>query len=138
MSLTKEFFLLGILVLVGASFSLCMGWAQAPWMKPALQSGEIRAIDARGLDILWIDARSAKAFAEAHIKDAIWLNPNDPDAALMLIAENWLKNPKPIVLYCTSEACTSSKELANWLRNQLPDAEIYSLKGGWSAWLQLN
>ncbi len=138
MSLTKEFSLFGILVLIGVGFSLFTGWAPPPWQKPTLESGEIRAIDARGLDILWIDARTQKAYAEAHIPNAIWLNTEDPDAELMHITVAWLENPKPIVLYCSSAACSSSKELANWLRNQLPDAEIYSLKGGWSSWLQLN
>ena len=138
MSLTKEFSLLGMLVLIGVGFSLVTGRAPPPWQKPTLESGEIRAIDARGLDILWIDARTEQAYAEAHIPNAIWLNPEDPDAELMHITVAWLENPKPIVLYCSSAACSSSKELANWLRNQLPDAEIYSLKGGWSSWLQIN
>ena len=138
MSLTKEFFLLGILVLLGAGISLALGWAHSPWLEPAVLSGEIQPIDAQGLDILWVDARSNKAYSEAHIEDAIWLNPKDPDTALLVIAEAWLSHPKPIVLYCSSDTCTTSKELAEWLRKQLPDAEIYSLQGGWSAWLQFN
>ena len=82
-----------MLVLIGVGFSLVTGRAPPPWQKPTLESGEIRAIDARGLDILWIDARTEKAYAEAHIPNAIWLNPEDPDAELMHITVAWLENP---------------------------------------------
>ncbi|MGC6505321.1 MAG: rhodanese-like domain-containing protein [Coraliomargaritaceae bacterium] len=127
---------MGILTLLGASFSVCIGWAPAPWLRPTIHADEIRAADARGLDVLWVDARSHEDYSKAHIDDAIWLNPKDPDVALLPIAENWLNYPRPIVLYCSSDTCTTSKELAKWLRKQLPDVEIYSLQGGWSAWLQ--
>jgi hypothetical protein len=39
-------------------------------------------------------------------------------------------------VYCGSESCGTSKRIAERLRESLPDAEIYSLKGGWDAWVQ--
>ena len=138
MSLTKEFSLLGILALAGAGFSLCIGWAAPPWHGPALAAGEIRAADARGLDILWLDARPAAAYREAHVPGALWLDPEDRDAALLTAVQAWLEKPRPVVVYCAGHSCTTSKELAEWLRSQLPEAEIHSLQGGWAAWRQLD
>jgi len=46
----------------------------------------------------------------------------------------WLPAPRPIIVYCGSESCGTSKRIAERLREALPDAEIYSLKGGWDAW----
>jgi 3-mercaptopyruvate sulfurtransferase SseA len=48
----------------------------------------------------------------------------------------WLMNPRTIIVYCGSESCATSKLIADRLRESLPDAEIYSLKGGWNAWVQ--
>ncbi|MGB0416771.1 MAG: rhodanese-like domain-containing protein, partial [Coraliomargarita sp.] len=42
------------------------------------------------------------------------------------------ENPRVIVVYCSSESCSTSREVAEQLRLELPDAEIYSLKGGWN------
>jgi 3-mercaptopyruvate sulfurtransferase SseA len=134
MSLLREFFLLGILVLAGAIVSLFLGWASHPWHGLPIKPGEIRAEDVRGLDVLWLDARPESAYVKAHIKSALWFNPEDPQAALLLAADAWLTDPKPIVIYCASESCATSGELAEWLRIQLPDAEIYNLQGGWAAW----
>ena len=46
----------------------------------------------------------------------------------------WLIQPRPIVVYCKGEDCGTSKRIAERLRKSLPDAEIYSLKGGDTAW----
>lgn len=138
MPLTKEFTLLGILTLLGAGFSLFIGWASPPWLATQLASGEIRVIDAQALDILWLDARPAPDFHKAHIPGALWFDPEDREAGLVAAVEAWLEKPQPIIVYCSDQACATSRELADWLRSQLPDAEIYSLKGGWAAWRQLN
>ena len=46
----------------------------------------------------------------------------------------WLIQPRPIVVYCKGEDCGTSKRIAKRLRKSLPEAEIYSLKGGDTAW----
>jgi rhodanese-related sulfurtransferase len=107
-----------------------------PWAEPELAAGEIRIVDARALDVLWLDARSEADYKAAHIPDAILLNYDNWESAIVELMGEWLMDTRPIVVYCGSESCGTSKEIAERLREVLPEAEIYSLKGGWDAWLQ--
>ena len=50
------------------------------------------------------------------------------------ILEQWLEEPRVIVVYCQDDSCGRSQYAADELRANLPDAEIYVLKGGWEAW----
>ena len=135
-SLIKEFSLIALLTSIGAAFSLFHGWSPLPWAEPELGPGEIQLIDAQALDVIWLDARSAEAFAREHIPGALHVEEGDPDAALLQLMELWLPEPRPIVVYCGSESCDTSRRVADQLRASLPEAEIYSLKGGWDAWEQ--
>lgn len=121
---------------LGAAFSLFNGLAPLPWRQPELAAGEIRGIDAGVLDPLWVDARSKKDYDVAHIPQAILLNEDNWENQIDDLIGAWLTNPRPIVVYCSSESCGTSKRIATRLRDALPDTEIYSLKGGWDAWLQ--
>jgi len=46
---------------------------------------------------------------------------------------------RPIVIYCNSQACESSKKIAEYLAFDigLPH-DIFVLKGGWPEWQRLN
>ena len=129
---------LGILLLtaIGAAYSLFSGLAPAPWKAGALAPGEIRATDAAALDPIWVDARAREAFEADRIDGAVLLNEGNWDVGLVSLMERWLGAPAPIVVYCESEGCAASKRIADRLRENLADAEIDSLKGGWSAWRQ--
>lgn len=135
-SLFKEFVLIGTLSLIGAAYSLVAGLAPLPWAEPALAAGEIRLADAQALEVIWLDARSYDAFASEHIPEALHIDESDWDSGLVQLMEAWLMQPRPIVVYCGSESCGTSQRVADRLREALPDAEIYSLKGGWDAWLK--
>ena len=112
------------LTLLGVAFSLFSELAPLPWAEPGLAAGEIRPADARALQVIWIDARDEADYHAEHITGIIQL------------METWLTHPRPIVVYCGSQRCGTSKRIAERLRKALPDAEVYSLKGGWDAWLQ--
>jgi len=116
---------------LGAAFSLLNGLAPRPWLQPELAAGEIRGGDAGVLDPLWVDARSQTDYDAAHIPQAILLNEDNWDDQINDLIGAWLTDPRPIVVYCSSESCGNSKRVATRLREALPDAEIYSLKGGW-------
>lgn len=133
-SLLKETALILALTLCGASYSLLSGLAPAPWAKPTILPGEILWEDARVLKVIWADARSAAAYQEAHIPEALWFDPNDWDAGLFEVMNMWLEQPRPIIVYCSSESCKTSQEVADYLRTSIPDAEVYALKGGFEAW----
>jgi rhodanese-related sulfurtransferase len=128
---------IGIILLLtglGASYSLVSGLAPLPWLEPELGAGEIRVEDARVLDLVWIDARSEVDYDAGHISGAILLNEDDWDNGIIHLMTEWLNSPRPVVVYCGSESCGTSKRFAERLRDALPDAEIYSLHGGWDAW----
>jgi rhodanese-related sulfurtransferase len=135
-SLLREFFMITALTCLGAVFSLCCGFAPLPWAEPELAAGEIHLVDARALDVIWIDARSEAAYQSDHIPGAILLNEEHWESGILELMGTWLMQAKPIIVYCSSESCGTSKQIADRLREALPDAEIYSLKGGWDAWVQ--
>jgi rhodanese-related sulfurtransferase len=128
--------MIALLTILGTAYSLVSGLAPLPWAEPALAAGEIRLEDARVLDVIWVDARSESEFTAGHAPDALFYDQADPAGSMAGILEQWLQGPRPIVVYCTDEGCGTSKKIAGELRVNVPDAEIYSLKGGWSAWLE--
>lgn len=130
----REFLIIALLTIVGTAYSLISGLAPLPWAEPELLPGEIRLEDARVLDVIWVDARSEEDFAQAHAPGALWYDPADPTASMTRLLEQWLQAPHTIVVYCADAGCGTSKQVAEELRANLPDAEIYSLKGGWDAW----
>ena len=134
MSIFREFCILALLVLLGASYSLVSGLSPLPWAEPELLAGEIRLLDAKVLDVIWVDARKEADYEAGHIPGAILLNEDDWDNGLIRLMEQWLGNPRPIIIYCSDAGCGTSKRVAERLRRDLPDTEIYSLKGGWNAW----
>ncbi|WP_269524391.1 rhodanese-like domain-containing protein [Coraliomargarita parva] len=131
LSLIKEFSLLLILVVIGSAYSLVRGWSPLPWAEPELQAGEIRYVDASALEVIWLDARSEAEYSEGHIEQALWFDEADWDNSLIMVMEEWLQAPRPIIVYCSDAACGTSKRVAERLRSSITDAEIYSLKGGW-------
>lgn len=130
-ALIKELCLIITLTAVGVAYSLISGQAPAPWVVAELEAGEIRFEDATTIEPIWVDARPESDYNEAHIEGAISLNENNWDDALFNLMGLWLEAPRPIVVYCASESCGTSKRIAERLRADLADAEIYSLFGGW-------
>lgn len=126
----RELFFIAALTVIGASFSLYLGRAQVPWAEPEITAGEIQLADALVLDVIWVDARSNEEFEAGHYSGAIHIDESDWDSGLVVLMDRWLEAPRPIVIYCGSEDCGSSRRLADRLRQALPEGEIYSLKGG--------
>lgn len=132
--LAKQFLMLLVLTALGSAYSLVSGLAPQPWAAPEVAPGEILMADARALDVLWVDARSAEAFLEASAPDAIHYDPHDGGRSLGDVVASWLKTPRVIIVYCSDAGCGTSREVAASLRTVLPEAEVYSLKGGWESW----
>jgi len=133
-ALFREFFIITLLALTGSAYSLYHGLSPLPWAEPALAAGEIRLADAQALEVIWLDARPINEFEEDHIPGALFFDEGDWEMGLIGLMDAWLLQPRPIIVYCGSESCGTSKRIAEGLRTALPDAEIYSLKGGWVAW----
>lgn len=123
-----------LLTAIGIAYSLIAGLSPLPWAEPALEAGEIHLADAQALKVIWVDVRAIEEFEESHLPDALFFDEGDWDRGLCELMNTWLVQPRPIVVYCGSERCNTSQRIAERLRESLPDAEIYRLKGGWDAW----
>ena len=132
--IARELFFIAALTVIGAILSLYIGHAQVPWAEPEIAAGEIQFADAQALDVIWIDARSIEEYEVGHYSGAIHIDESDWDSGLVVLVNRWLEAPRPVVIYCGSEDCNSSRRLADRLRQALPEGEIYSLKGGSEAW----
>jgi rhodanese-related sulfurtransferase len=130
----REFCIILLLTAIGAAYTLFSGLFPLPRAETKPEAGEIRLADAQALNAIWVDAGGMKKFEERHIPEALLLDEDDWDAGLFELMNIWLIEPRPIVIYCESESCGKSKRIAKRLRESLPDAEIYSLKGGNAAW----
>ena len=128
----RQFLILCGLVAVGACYSLFAGLATSPWAQPELAAGEIRWSDARALEALWIDARPEADYAAAHLPEAHSLNPENWEQQLADCIGAWLERPRTIIVYCNPQPCDASREIAERLRQNLPDAEVYALREGWT------
>lgn len=114
-------------------------WAAHPG-APAYGFGqpgdhELTVAQAAQLDepFLWIDARTAEEFAEGHIPGAIHVSEDNWEEGLFRLMEQW--EGQALVVYCGSDACASSKQVARRLRQELGIDNAYSLYGGWELWL---
>ncbi|MEO0508946.1 MAG: rhodanese-like domain-containing protein [Verrucomicrobiota bacterium] len=134
MHIFRQFIVIALLSAIGSAYSLVTGLALLPWAEPEIGPNEIRLEDAKALDVIWVDARSAEDFSVEHAPEAIFFDQADPGSSMAGILELWLESPRVIIVYCADAGCGTSKKIAEELRANLPDAEIYSLKGGWDAW----
>lgn len=127
----KELSILGGFTTLGVTYSVWQAPNHWPHEFQILAGDQITYSDALSLQPIWIDASSIEAFESDALPDALHLNPSNWEAQLPQLALRWLENPSPIVVYCQSAQCKNSHEIAFQLREHLPEAEIYSLKGGW-------
>lgn len=87
-----------------------------------------------GDSLLWVDARGEEAFGKGHIPNAVNLSLDKYDEMLGGFLDLWQPDHR-VVVYCDSSSCGASRDLANRLREDLGESEIYVLKGGWMLWI---
>ena len=133
-SMLREFCIIILLTVIGIAYSLVGGRSPLLGTESELEAGEIYLSDAQALNAIWVDARAIKEFEESHLPATLFFDESDWDTGLFELMNTWLLQPRPIVIYCGTEACGTSKRIAERLRKSLPDAEIYSLKGGSATW----
>ncbi len=80
---------------------------------------------------LWVDARSSQEYAAGHVPGAVSCPEASDDLAPVLAA--W-STGQLVVVYCSSDACDASRDLAAQLRPELAGASVRFLLGGWDAW----
>ena len=83
-------------------------------------------------NILWLDSRVMAKFEKGHIPDALHVSFKDWEGALQIIFENF-EPGQNIVVYC-NPSCSTSRNMAQKLRQELQQENIFFLKGGFAAW----
>ncbi len=126
------------LVLIAVVPAVLTGWLhprRPAWPGADGAIPEITLADARALTppVIWVDARAGEAFATQHIPGAVNLTETDWDQGLAGFVDVW-RPGRPVVVYCASHRCDTSRSVAGRLRRELRITGVYVLKGGWEAW----
>lgn len=85
--------------------------------------------------VIWVDARSWDAYQKHHYPQALWVSEDDWENGLFVLLENWLPD-QAIVVYCDSQTCNASKQVAERLLSDLGIEKIYVLTGGYQELLK--
>lgn len=105
------------------------------WQTPVAASEMVTAAQARewSANVLWVDARPEEEFEREHIPGAVLLNEDRWNELLPQMLAAWSPE-KRVIVYCNSESCGSSREVARKLREQAQLKNVFVLEGGWEAW----
>ena len=109
------------------------------WQAPVAASDMVTVARARawGDNVIWVDARSNEEFAGDHVPGAQPLNEDRWNELLPLFLQAWSQAPgKKIVIYCSSQSCNLSRDVARRLRNEAQLKDVFVLEGGWEEWLK--
>jgi rhodanese-related sulfurtransferase len=111
----------------------------APWQAPAVTKDEVTLEQARewGDSVLWLDARPDAQYEKQHVPGALSLNEDRWGELLPQMLNAWSPD-KRVVVYCSSQSCAASHEVARRLREEAELKNVFVLRGGWETWLEAN
>lgn len=129
-------------MLVALAFAPAIGQAiyfrdKVSWQSPIPPSESVTVAQAQawGANAIWVDARPDEEFARDHVPGAISLNEDRWNELLPQFLATWSPE-KRVVVYCSSQNCNASREVARKLRNEAQLKDIFVLQGGWEEWLK--
>jgi rhodanese-related sulfurtransferase len=138
----KSRFVRQALVLVALAFAPAIGQAiyfrdKVSWQSPIPPSESVTVAQAQawGANAIWADARPDEEFARDHVPGAISLNEDRWNELLPQFLATWSPEKK-VVVYCSSQGCNASREVARKLRTEAQLKDIFVLQGGWEEWLK--
>jgi len=130
------------LVLVALAFLPGIGQAlyfrdKVSWQSPIPASEMVTLAQARawGRNAIWVDARPDVEFERDHIPGAVLLNEDRWNELLPQFLVTWSPE-KRVVVYCSSQSCNASREVARRLRDEAQLKNVFVLQGGWEEWLK--
>jgi rhodanese-related sulfurtransferase len=105
------------------------------WTRPTVT--ELPLADAERLTppVVWLDARPDEEYAAQHVPGALSLNEDHWEELLPKFMAVWQPGAR-VVVYCNSQRCDASREVAVRLRHELQIDNVFVLQGGWNAWLE--
>lgn len=130
------------LILFGLAFLPGIGQAiyfrdKVSWQSPVPASEMVTVARARawGGNAIWVDARPDVEFEREHIPGAVLLNEDRWNELLPQFLATWSPG-KRVVVYCSSQSCNASREVARRLRDEAQLKNVFVLQGGWEEWLE--
>jgi len=130
------------LLLIALAFVPAIGEAiyfrdKVSWQSPDRSSEMVNLDQAQswGANAIWVDARPDNEFEQGHVPGAIPLNEDRWNELLPTLLAQWSLEKK-IVVYCSSQSCNASREVARRLRDEAGLKEVFVLRGGWEEWLK--
>ena len=84
---------------------------------------------------IWVDARPDEEFARDHVPGASSLNEDRWNELLPQFLTMWSPE-KRVVVYCSSQSCNASREVARRLHDEAQLKNVFVLQGGWEEWLK--
>jgi 3-mercaptopyruvate sulfurtransferase SseA len=85
--------------------------------------------------VLWLDARSQEQYQLDHVPGALSLNEDQWEENLAQVVTAWQPGLK-VVVYCDSNSCDASHQVATRLEREMGWSDVYVLQGGWRTWQQ--
>ena len=134
--LLREVALLAGLALLPAVGEAVYFRDKVSWKTPVAASEEVTVAQAQafGASAIWLDARPDDEFEREHVPGALQLNEDRWSELLPRMLDGWSPE-KRLVVYCSSQGCGASREVARRLRNENGLKNVYVLEGGWEAWV---
>jgi rhodanese-related sulfurtransferase len=107
------------------------------WQSPVPASEMVTVAQARawGGNAIWVDARPDLEFEREHVPGAVLLNEDRWNELLPQFLTTWSPE-KRVVVYCSSQSCNASREVARRLRDEVQLKNVFVLQGGWEEWLE--
>jgi rhodanese-related sulfurtransferase len=107
------------------------------WQSPVPASEMVTVAQARawGGNAIWVDARPDLEFEREHVPGAVLLNEDRWNELLPQFLTTWSPE-KRVVVYCSSQSCNASREVARRLRDEAQLKNVFILQGGWEEWLK--
>lgn len=107
------------------------------WQSPVPASEMVTVARARawGGNAIWVDARPDVEFEREHVPGAVLLNEDRWNELLPQFLATWSPG-KRVVVYCSSQSCNASREVARRLRDEAQLKNVFVLQGGWEEWLE--
>ena len=131
-------------VVILAALALLPGIGEAIYFRnkvswqspiPASEMVTLTQANAWNENTIWVDARPDAEFEREHIPGAVLLNEDRWNELLPQFLTVWSPE-KRVVVYCSSQRCNASREVARRLRDEAQLKNVFVLQGGWEEWLK--
>jgi rhodanese-related sulfurtransferase len=136
-SLVRQALLLAALAFIPGIGEAIYFRDKVSWQSPIPASEMVTQTQARawGENTIWVDARPDAEFEREHIPGAVLLNEDRWNELLPQFLATWSPE-KRVVVYCSSQSCNASREVARRLRDEAQLKNVFVLQGGWEEWLK--